>query len=314
MGVHGGLMDRSLSRFSVVAVGALAAVSLLAGCASSGVPGPAVIVPPHVNGASAPAPAQDVLAGLQQEISNELNAVNLTQSDSAPPTILVELEALNSPSSVIKAEAFKSLLAGGANQIAKREHVVDELIADVNSAFGGFKLAPKVNGTSLQQLLLQLLDRVNGQLSSAASQLSSASSPDELRTAVTSIGTSTRVYGLVTPMIHLLTAGGAELNAALILSNQAANIAQGNIATRGGVAGTTARSYFADLQREIATANSTIGGAVNAVLALNAAGFPANRSTIVSARAALVQLSSPLGALTSGAYDVTQILLALNRT
>jgi hypothetical protein len=314
MGVHGGLMDRSLSRFSVVAVGALAAVSLLAGCASSGVPGPAVIVPPHLNAAAAAAPAQDVLAGLQQEISNELNAVNLTQSDTAPPTIMVELEALNSPSSLIKAEAFRSLLAGGANQIAKREHVVNELIADVNSAFGGFKFAPKVNGTSLQQLLLQLLDRVNGQLSSAASQLSSASSPDELRTAVTSIGTSTRVYGLVTPMIHLLIAGGAELNAALILSNQAASIAQGDIAKRGGVAGTNARKYFADLQVEIASANSIAGGAVNAVLALNAAGFPGNRSTILSARAGLVQLTSTLGALSSGANDVTQILLALNRT
>jgi hypothetical protein len=313
MGVHGGLMDRSLSRFSVIAVGALAVGSLLAGCASSGVAGPAVIVPPVVN-AAAPTPgAQDLLAGLQQEITNELNAVNLTQSDSEPATVLVELNALTSKSGATEAEAFSSLMNTGSNQIAKRERIINALISDVetNSTSTGFLFGVTVNGVSLSHSLIALLDGVDGQLQAVASHIATDTLVDQLRGDIISIGASTRVYGLIEPIVHLVLAGGAELNALNILFTHAGQV-QTKISQRhGNQAAAQATPILADLYNQISRANAVAKPSVEAVLALTASGFPGNLSTVKAARADLVQLKSPLGALNTGLGELTQLYAIL---
>ena len=195
MGVHGGSMDRSLSRFTVLVGSAVAAVSLLAGCASV-TPGPAVVVQP-VGAQAVPTPAaSDFLTGLQQAVASELNAINSTQSDNEPPAVLIQLNALISESALLQAENFGSLITTGANQIAKRERLVNALLADVKSS--SYLNGVTVNGVSLSQSLLSLLGRVDGQLQSLATSISSATLTDVLRADILGIA-GTRVLGLVQP-------------------------------------------------------------------------------------------------------------------
>ncbi len=313
MGVHGGLMDRSLSRFSVVAVGALAVGSLLAGCASSGVAGPAVIVPPVVNPAAPTPGAQNLLAGLQQEITNELNAVNLTQSDSEPATVLIELNALTSKSGATQAEAFTSLINTGSNQIAKRERIINALISDVEtkSTSTGFLYGVTVNGVSLSHSLIALLEGVDGHLQAIASRITTDTLVDQLRGDIISIGASTRVYGLIEPMIHLALAGGAELNALNLLLTHAGNMSAKIQAHPGRPEAVQAAPILADLYNQISRANAVAKPSIEAVLALTASGFPGNLSTVRLARADLVQLKSPLGALNTGLGELTQLYAIL---
>ena len=77
MGVHGGYMGRSLSRFSLLIGSAIAGGSLLAACASE-VPGPRSSERPP-RWLSRPAPrTDDFLAGLEQAVASELSAINST--------------------------------------------------------------------------------------------------------------------------------------------------------------------------------------------------------------------------------------------
>jgi hypothetical protein len=309
MGIHGGVMDRSLSRFSVLVGSAFAVGALLAGCAAD-VPGPAVIgVPPSSTSGAAPA-AGDFLAGLDQAVANELNSINSTQTDNEPPAVLIELNALNSQSALIQAETFSSLIGTGANQIAKREHLVGALIGDVkgNTYLSGVD----VNGSPLSGTLLAMLGGVSGQLQSQANSIDSATLIDVLRSVILTIGPSTRVFGLVEPMIHLAIAGGDELKAVSYLEGQYQTLARKIGHNEGGnVAQETV--LLQDLAAKIATVRSTATADVQAVLALTPAGYPGNKSTILNVRAQLTQLRAPLGPLTSAGGDVDEIQTLLSQ-
>ncbi len=123
-------MDRSSSRLATLIGGAATAALLLAGCASTA-PGGAVLGIPKTE-TSAPAQSSgNALAGLEQAITNELNAVAATQSGDQAPLALIELNALNSPSSLIKAENFEKLISLGTGQLVKREQIVNALISEV---------------------------------------------------------------------------------------------------------------------------------------------------------------------------------------
>ncbi len=305
MDAHGGHMHRSLSRLSLLAGAAVTVGALLAGCASA-VPGPAVIVAPLAAAAAPTPPAQDFLAGLQSAIAGELNAVNATtQSDSQSPLVLIELNALNNPRSATTAETFQSLLTVGANQIAKRERVVNALILDVKGS--AYLTGVSVNGAALSQMIVSFLDGVNGQLQSLASSIASASLADVLRSDLIAIGASTRVYGLVEPMVHLAIAAGFELHAASLLEGSYQALShQVNLNHRDPNYGAEV-ARLQDLAADIATATATASSAIHAVMSLTPSGYPGNKSTIVSQRARLVALKAPLGPLNTGVGDVNEI-------
>jgi hypothetical protein len=77
MGIHGGVMDRSLSRFSVLVGSAFAVGALLVGCAAD-VPGPAVIGVPPAAPQTAPPASADFLGaragGGERAQRNQLDA------------------------------------------------------------------------------------------------------------------------------------------------------------------------------------------------------------------------------------------------
>ncbi len=298
-------MDRSSSRLVTLIGGAATVGLLLAGCASTA-PGSAVLGVPR-SATSAPAQSSaNALAGLEEAITNELDAVNSTQSGTQAPLALIELNALNSPSSLIKAENFEKLISLGTNQLVKREQIVNALISEVGG--NGYVSTVTVSGRSLRGSLLELLETVNGQLEALVGSISSATLTDVVRADVTSLNASTRVYGLVEPQVHLALAGGdmlAELND---LAGQAKSLAT-SVAAAGSSDPTYAKdlALLADLNRQIPAAQTALNSALSSVLSLTAAGFPGNKATIVSARATLTALRSPNGAVGTAIGDAAEI-------
>jgi hypothetical protein len=313
IGVHGGFMGRSLSRFSLLIGSALAGGSLLAACASA-VPGPAVIAQPASAQVAQPAPAGDFLAGLEQAVASELSAIDSTQTDNEPPAVIVELNALSNESSLIQAESFGSLVTTGANQIAKRERLLNALIASVRGT--SYLTGVEVNGSSLSASILGLLNHVSSEVQAQAGSLEAAALPDQLRAVIVSIGPSTRVLGIVQPAVHLLVAAGEELNAARLLELQYANLSQKAYLHHGGIY----KDLYAeesqrlqDLKSDISTVTSTATQDIDAIFALTPAGFPGNKTTIQNVRAQLVQLKAPLGPLNAGLGDVNAVTLLLTQ-
>jgi hypothetical protein len=304
MDVHGGHMGRSLSRFSVLVGSAVVVGALLAGCAAS-VPGPAVIAKPPAAAPGVTPPAGDFLAGLEQAVANELSAINATQTDNTPPEALIELNALNSESSLLQAETFGSLITTGVNQITKREHLINALVGDVSSAT--YLRGVEINGATLSSTLLARLSGVSGQLQAQASSVSSASLIDVLRTVILAIGPSTRVFGLVEPMIHLTVAGGEELNAANVLEGQYQTLDRKVSLNHFDPNYSQEMARLQNLASDIATVRATASAQVEAVLGLTPAGYPGNKATILSARAQLTSLRAPLGPLNTGVGDVNEI-------
>jgi hypothetical protein len=306
-------MGRSLTRFTLLIGSAIAGGSLLAGCATE-IPGPAVIGAPAAVATSASQPVGNFLTSLEQAVSSELSAINSTQSDTEPPQVLVELEALSSNSSLTEAENFGSLVTTGANQIAKRERLLNALIASVKSSV--YLSGVTVNGTSLSVSILALLNNVNSQVQSQAASLEAAALPDQLRAVVTAIGPSTRVFGLVQPVVHLALAAGDELNGAALLENQWVILSRQAYQHHGG---SYANQYATELQAlnalkaDIDAVTSTATRDIETVLGLTPAGYPGNQATIVSVRAQLVQLKSGLGPLNAGAGEITAITTDLSQ-
>lgn len=298
-------MDRSFSRFAAL-IGGAATVGLLAGCSSTA-PGGAVLGAPRpVTSAPADTSAGNALIGLEQAIDNELNAVNATQSANQVPMVLIELQALDSPSSLIKAENFQKLISLGTNQVVKREQVVQALISEVEG--NNYVGTVSVSGRSLRASLVALLESVNGQLANLVNSISSATLTDVVRAEVTSINASTRVYGLVEPQVHLALAGGDELVELNDLASQSTTLAA-HLASAGSSDPVYAKdlALLADLNRQIAVAQSAVNAALHSVLSLTAAGFPGNKSTVVSARATLTALRDPAGAIGTALGDAAEI-------
>jgi hypothetical protein len=219
---NGGVMDRSFSRIAALVCSA-SAIALLAGCASAA-PGAAVLGVPKSATSTAPPPSGDVLAGLEQAITNELNAVNATQSANEAPESLIELEALNNPASLLKAENFERLQALGADAAKKRELVVQALIAEVQG--DSYLAKVTVGGRNLSEWMVSILNGVNSQLGALTSSLSSVELTDQVRADIISINASTRVYGLIEPMMHLALAGGDELYELATLQNREVSLAK----------------------------------------------------------------------------------------
>ena len=225
---------------------------------------------------------------------------------------LSQLNELNSISNFAQYEQIRALLAIGANEAAKRERVVQALVADVQN--NAYLDGVTVGGRSLSGMLISMLDGVNSQLQSLASTIAATSLTDVLRSDILSINASTRIYGLVEPLVHLVLAAGDELSEVKTLVAQETTL-QAQVAAGASTDPRYAdeQSLMRDLAAQIATATTTADNAVNAVLRLTASGFPGNRATIVSARAQLAQLRAPLGTLSVASGDIEQVqsLLAL---
>jgi hypothetical protein len=300
-------MGRPISRVAALIVGATAVGFLVAGCSSIS---PTIIAPPPSASPVNPAPNDSIETAVNLAIQSELAQAAQTASDGAPALVQVELNALSSARSLGLSEAFSTVQTTGANQIAKREALVNTLIADVkaNKYLSGVDPA----GRSLSATLLSILDGVDGQLAALGERIASDSVPDVLRSDVLSIGTSTRVAGVYEPMTHLAIAGGDELFELNFLSSQQQTFAI-QVAARPSSDPNHAEeaSYLSDLASSIASARATITSGVSAVMSLTASGYPANKPTILNVRSALIGLRAPLGKISEANTDAKEILALL---
>jgi hypothetical protein len=298
-------MDQSSSRLATLIGGAATVALLLAGCASSA-PGGAVLGVPKTETSAAAQSSGNALAGLEQAITNELNAVAATQSGTQAPEALIELEALDSPSALTRADNFEKLITLGTGQAVKREQVVEALLSEVQgNAYAG---NVTVSGRNLRTSLVALLDGVNSQLGALVDSISTATLTDVIRADVTSINATTRIYGLVEPQVHLALAGGDELSALQNLASQSKTLA-----AQIAAAGSTDPQYdrdlalLQDLNQQIASADKTVDSTLSSVLSLTASAFPGNKSSITAAHAALSAVRSPNGALGNALGDAAEI-------
>lgn len=308
MGAHGGYMDRSLSRFATLAGVAVIGGMLLAGCASTA--GGAVLGISHPVTPAAVPVSSNALAGLQKAITEELDAVNVSVTDSVPSQILIELNAMTSPSSAVRAENFGALQASGAKEIANREQLVESLVSDVqgDSYLSGVDVA----GASLRGSLMSILRGVDRQLQGLAARIAADTLPDVLRSDVISINASTRVSGVIEPLTHLALAGGDELSEINSLAtdepNRASQIASG-AATDPNYSQEDAYLHY--LGANIALARQTANAAENSVLGLTPSEFPGTKTTIAAARTQLTDLRASSGALTFAENDLAEIVTLL---
>jgi hypothetical protein len=299
-------MDRSLSRFATLTGAAAVVGMLLAGC-SSAQPGGAVIGVPVSATAKPAATSGDVLTGLQKAIAAQLAEVSATQTDPVPGEINIELEALTSVSSLVRAENFEALQANGAKEITAREHILVGLSADVEG--DSYLNGVDVSDGNLRSALMAVLEGSNGQLQTLANEIAAVSLPDELRADVISINTSTRIYGVIEPMVHLALAGGDELSEINTLAAQEQRYAS-TVAAGAGTDPNYSRelSLLSDLSDKIAAARQSAVAAVSSVLRLTPAGFPGTKTIILGARGQLIGLRAQGGALTVASNDLAQIV------
>jgi hypothetical protein len=277
---------------------------LLAGCSSGTT---AVIGVPSSASPVNEQPVNSIDTAINLAIVAELAQATQTASDGSPALVQVELNALTSTKALAQYEAFSALQAIAANQIAKREGLVNALIADVkgNKYLSGIEPA----GRSLSGSLLSILGGVDGRLSALAVKIATDSLPDVLRSDVVGIGPSSRVAGVYEPMTHLAIAGGDELYELGLLSSQQQKLA-GEVATGLGSDPNYAQEAprLSDLATSIASARATINAALGAVMSLSPGGYPANKATIVSVRTALIQLRTPLGKIGEANADANAIV------
>jgi hypothetical protein len=291
----------------MLVVGATAAGMLITGCGSGNTT--VIGVPPS----SSPVNQQTVNSidpAVNAAIASQLAQANANQSDGQPAESQVELDALNSVNSVIRAEAFSTLQASGATQIAKREAIINTLVDNVraNKYLSGVDPA----GRSLSASLLSILSGVDSRLEALGAQIASELLPDVLRSDVESIATSTRVGGIYDPMTHLALAGGDELYELGLLSNQEQQLA-GEVAAQAGQPNHSSEiARLNDLESSIVKARATVDSALGAIMTLTPASYPGSKTTIVNVRNALIQLRSPLGKFGEATADANAIVDLLN--
>jgi hypothetical protein len=308
MRVHGGYMDRSFSRFATLTGAAAVVGMLMAGCSSAA--GGTVIGVPLSATAKPAATTGDALTGLQKAIAAQLAAVNATQTDPLPGQISIELDALTSVSNLVRAENFEALQANGAKEIAAREHILDGLSADVEG--DSYLNGVDVSGGNLRSALMAVLEGSNSQLEALANEIAAVSLPDELRADVISINTSTRVYGVIEPMVHLALAGGDELSEVNTLAGQEQRYAS-TVAAGASTDPNYSRelALVNDLSSKVASARQSATAALGEVLRLTPAEFPSTKTTILGARGQLIGLRAQSGALTVASNDLAQIVTLL---
>ena len=156
------------------------------------------------------------LAGLQQELADQLSQVEATQTDPGSGPLASEVSALINDQALLASERIADLQQLGHNEAVTLEGDLSSLIGDVQDASG----LTSGEQASIEGVIYQIRD----QLQALDAKIAADTLVDVLRTDVLSVDSSTRVAGLIEPMVHIALAAGDLLNQARNLSTQASRL------------------------------------------------------------------------------------------
>jgi hypothetical protein len=291
----------SIVRISIVALCAGAALSACGATEN----GPVIGVPQGAQVAASSASASDAIAAFENAMAARLNDAVTTQG-TADGALVSQVNALASDGSLIASERMTALKTLGAQAVATRVALVQTLIHDAEAdplLAGTF-----VGGQGVRQTLVARLQAVEGQLQALGAKIAADSLGDVLRADVSSVATSSRVYGLVSPMTHLVLAAGDMLSTANTLDQQSQQIfAQITAGASGDPNYSTELKLYNQLTSSIRTTRSVAATAIVQVESLQPSSGSAASTTLSSQRLNLGALDAPSGALSNASNDIVQI-------
>jgi hypothetical protein len=233
-----------------------------------------------------------------------LNDASATQG-TADGVLQSQVNALASDGSLIASERMSALKALGAQAVSRRIAAVQTLISAVQG--DPLLTGTSVGGQDVKQILLARLLGVQGQLQALGAKIANDSLGDVLRADVSAVATSSRVYGLVSPVTHIAIAAGDVLHTANALDQQAQQIFSQITTGSSGDANYPAElNLYNQLQSAIHTARTVGSTAVQQVESLKPSSA-SSTSTLAAQRLALAALNAPTGALSSAGSDINQI-------
>ena len=280
------------------------AVAALSACGGPAANGTVVGVPPSVHRTSAASNDAQMLAGVHQLLDQGLAQADATQANSDVLDLAAEANALANDPALIGAERIDALRSLGASAVASREAFVNALIGGVQ---GDPVLAyTYVDGRSLSSALMSLLNGVQTQLRNLDAAIASEPLADVLRTDVTSVASSTHIYGVVNPQVHVVMSAADALRALGSLAYQL-RVAEGQIGYSGYDPNYGTEQQLAGAcQAALSEANATALTAARQALAQS----PSNGSAgaeLTQLRQALSNLTVGNGALAQAGSDINQL-------
>jgi hypothetical protein len=287
-----------ISRCSGRLIG-VATVALLAGCGVN--MNAAVIgVPPTVAPGVVLSSTDPAIGAYQRALVDELNQAASTQGAHEAQQLQAQFEALTNNHTLIGAEKIDALRQFGAQQIALRQTVVSQLIADVQSR--------QHLSSGQRSALIANLQAVSAHLTSLGNVIAQDTLVDRLRTDVISMANSTRIYGVVLPVVYLADAADSMIAEASLLAQRGQQI-YGTIVQKG--AGDPNHGLevaaYQSLQTQIGTLDATANSGVNAVLSLSASDYPTATSVINGERSLMSSVLGPFGPMTAAQTFVSEL-------
>ncbi|MDQ6847857.1 MAG: hypothetical protein M3019_09820 [Candidatus Dormibacteraeota bacterium] len=280
-------------------IAGIAAVALLTGCGTT-IMGAVVGVPATVSAETVVSGTDQGIGALQQKLVDQLNSAAATPGgDPTSQLLILELNALLNNHTLIGAEKIDALKALGEQGVATRVAHVNGLIGQVNG-LGNL-------GRGAKNLLIGNLQGINAQLATLANSIAQDVLIDQLRVDVTSVATSTMVYGVADPIVHLAIAADAMIGEANLIAGHAAQFAR-QFAPTDSTLGLE-QSTYRDLQLRIGSVINVANQGVNATAGLSTApgNLSAAQSTINGERSLMSSIVGPYGPMTVAQNDLVAL-------
>jgi hypothetical protein len=246
----------------------------------------------------------DAIAAFQNALAARLNDA-VTTSGSDVTQLQSQINALNSDASLIAAERMTALKALGAQAVASRVAFIQKLIGDVQAD----PLLPgtSVAGQSVPQTLIGRLRAIEGSLTALGAKIAADSLIDVVRTDIVAVASSSRVYGLISPMTHIVIAAGDIIHTANDLNGQSQQLFNQITSGSSGDPNYSAELKLSNqLQSVIRNALAVAATAIQQVESLQTSGVSPN-ATLSTQKLALGGLNAPNGPLFSALSYIDQI-------
>jgi hypothetical protein len=271
-------MKYSGSRLTALA-GAGVVICFAASACGATANGPVIGQPAKTTVAPVVGSANSALSAYEQALASELNLASQTGSDGQSTQLNAALTALDNFHTLITAEQMGSLKELGKTEVDKREAALSTLVGDVQSH-------PHLTSAQITTLFT-LIDGVQAELQALGAKIANDSLPDVLRSDVLHVDGSTRVYGLVEPMVHIaLAADDVEVLASSLVA-QAFRLS-GEVSYGSRLNAAQERSLLADANSQIGQMRSVAGSVLSQDLVLTPASYPGSSSMLTSLKSDLL--------------------------